>query len=147
MYILIHAPYTRIVVCWHISNIPPRIFWSQICYDNANIKSLSSFLLYPYMELPRFTTLFNTIVCQPLDGYSQFLIKQCIFRPPTWWASLVVSHSLTDNYVYHLWLRTFCDTIYLFEMKFLTCLIISRFLDEMSLWTIFCGTNSISVDT
>ena len=36
-----------------------------------------------------------------------------IFRPPTWWASLVVSHSLIDNYVYHLWLRT--------------CLIISRF--------------------
>ena len=76
MYILIYAPYTRIVVCWHISNIPLRILWSQIFYDNANIKSLSSFLLYPYMELPRFTTLFNTIVRQPLDGYSQFLIKQ-----------------------------------------------------------------------
>ena len=28
------------------------------------------------MELPRFTTLLNTIVSQPLDGYSQFLIKQ-----------------------------------------------------------------------
>ena len=71
MYILIHAAYTRIVVCWDISNIPPRILWSQICYDNTNIKSLSSFLLYPNM-----TTLFNTIVRQPLDGYSQFLIKQ-----------------------------------------------------------------------
>ena len=24
-YVLIHAPYTRIVVFWHISNIPPMI--------------------------------------------------------------------------------------------------------------------------
>ena len=29
-YILIRAPYTRIVVFWHISNIPPRISQSQI---------------------------------------------------------------------------------------------------------------------
>ena len=31
-YILIHAPYTRLVVFWHISNIPHNIF-SQICYN------------------------------------------------------------------------------------------------------------------
>ena len=29
-YILIRAPYTRIVVFWHISNIPPMISQSQI---------------------------------------------------------------------------------------------------------------------
>ena len=32
-YLLIRAPYTRIVVFWHISNIPPMISQSQIsCY-------------------------------------------------------------------------------------------------------------------
>ena len=29
------AIYTRIVVFWHISNIPQMIPWSQICYNNA----------------------------------------------------------------------------------------------------------------
>ena len=33
-YILIHAPYTCVVVFWHISNIPQTISLSQICYDN-----------------------------------------------------------------------------------------------------------------
>ena len=33
-YLLIRAPYTRIVVFWHISNIPPMISQSQI--SNAN---------------------------------------------------------------------------------------------------------------
>ena len=71
---MLHIP-----ALWYvdISVIYPQGFYEvKFCYDNANIKSLSSFLLYPYMELTRFTTLFNTIVRQPLDGYSQFLIKQ-----------------------------------------------------------------------
>ena len=33
-YLLIHAPYTRIVIFWHISNIPPVISKSQICLSN-----------------------------------------------------------------------------------------------------------------
>ena len=32
------------------------------------------------MELTRFTTLFNTTVRQPLDGYSQFLINNPRFQ-------------------------------------------------------------------
>ena len=35
-YILIHAPSSRIVVLWHVSNIPPRI-------------SESTFLQYPHV--------------------------------------------------------------------------------------------------
>ena len=31
-YLLIHAPFTRIVVFWHISNVPPMISLSQICF-------------------------------------------------------------------------------------------------------------------
>ena len=34
-YLLIHAPYTRIVVIWHISNIPPLISQSQICFNTT----------------------------------------------------------------------------------------------------------------
>ena len=32
-YILIHAPHTPIVVFWDIGNIPPRVSYSQICYN------------------------------------------------------------------------------------------------------------------
>ena len=29
-YLLIHAPFTRIVVFWHIGNVPPVISWSNL---------------------------------------------------------------------------------------------------------------------
>ena len=34
-YLLLHAPFTRIVVFWHIGNVPPMISWSQICCNTA----------------------------------------------------------------------------------------------------------------
>ena len=33
--LLIHAPFTRIVLSWHICNVPRMISWSQICCNTA----------------------------------------------------------------------------------------------------------------
>ena len=35
MYVLFHTPYNRIVVYWHINNIPQMILYSQICCNTA----------------------------------------------------------------------------------------------------------------
>ena len=43
--LLIHAPYTRIVVFWHISYMPPWISWDQICY-NTPMFCIATILLY-----------------------------------------------------------------------------------------------------
>ena len=42
--ILIHDPHTHIVLFWHISNIPPRISWSQICYNTPILYTTGSWL-------------------------------------------------------------------------------------------------------
>ena len=44
-YLLIRAPYTRIVVFWHISNIPPMISQSQI---NCNTPTFYIAAIYCY---------------------------------------------------------------------------------------------------
>ena len=47
-YLLIHAPYTRIVVFWHTSNIPPMISKGQICFNIATFCTTSIFVKYCY---------------------------------------------------------------------------------------------------
>ena len=45
-YILIHAPYTPIVVFWNINNMPPSISWSQICCNTPMFCIAAIFLKY-----------------------------------------------------------------------------------------------------
>ena len=47
-YLLIHAPYTRIVVFWHISNIPPMISQSQISCNTPKLYIAAIFVRYCY---------------------------------------------------------------------------------------------------
>ena len=47
-YVLIHAPYTRIVVYWHISNISPMILKRQICFNTATFCTAAVFVKYCY---------------------------------------------------------------------------------------------------
>ena len=45
-YLLIHAPYARILAFWHISHIPPMISKSQICFNTATFCTVSTFMKY-----------------------------------------------------------------------------------------------------
>ena len=45
-YLLIRAPYTRIVVFWHISNIPPMISQSQISCNTPTFYIATIFVKY-----------------------------------------------------------------------------------------------------
>ena len=47
-YLLIRAPYTRIVVFWHISNIPPMISQSQISCNTSTLYITAIFVRYCY---------------------------------------------------------------------------------------------------
>ena len=47
-HLLIHAPYTHIAVFWYISNIPPRISSSQICYNTPMFCKAAIFVKYCY---------------------------------------------------------------------------------------------------
>ena len=47
-YLLIRAPYTRIVVFWHISNIPPMISLSQISCNTPTFYIATIFVKYCY---------------------------------------------------------------------------------------------------
>ena len=47
-YLLIRAPYTRIVVFWHISNIPPMILQSQISCITPTFYIAAIFVKYCY---------------------------------------------------------------------------------------------------
>ena len=47
-YLLIGAPYTRIVVFWHISNIPPMISQSQISCNTPTFYKATIFVKYFY---------------------------------------------------------------------------------------------------
>ena len=47
-YLLIRAPYTRIVVFWHISKIPPMIGQSQISCNNPTFCIATKFVKYCY---------------------------------------------------------------------------------------------------
>ena len=47
-YLLIRAPYTRIVVFWHISNIPPMISQSQISCNTTTFYIAAIFVKYCY---------------------------------------------------------------------------------------------------
>ena len=47
-YLLIRAPYTRIVVFWHISNVPPMISQSQISCNTATFYIAAIFVKYCY---------------------------------------------------------------------------------------------------
>ena len=47
-YLLIHAPYTCIVVFWHISNIPPMISQSQISCNTPTLYIEAIFVRYCY---------------------------------------------------------------------------------------------------
>ena len=47
-YILIHAPFTRIVVFWHIGNVPPVISYRQICCNTATFCIAVIFVKYCY---------------------------------------------------------------------------------------------------
>ena len=44
----IHTPHTRAVAFWHISNMPPRIWYSQICYNTPILYIVAIFLTYCY---------------------------------------------------------------------------------------------------
>ena len=50
-YLLIHAPYTRIVVFWHISNIPPMILQSQISCNTPTFYITAIFVKYYNRQL------------------------------------------------------------------------------------------------
>ena len=73
----------------------------------------------------------------------------CIFRPPTWWASLVpgltqfdwwlcISCLAKDILWHHISISNEGSNMFNHHLEVL---------DEMALWKIFCGTNNISVDT
>ena len=47
-YLLIHAPYTRIVVFWHISNIPLMNSKGQIWFHTAMFCTAAIFMKYCY---------------------------------------------------------------------------------------------------
>ena len=47
-YLLIRAPYTHIVVFWHISNIPPMISQSQIGCNTPTFYTAALFVKYCY---------------------------------------------------------------------------------------------------
>ena len=47
-YLLIRAPYTRIVVFWYISNIPPMILQSQISCNTPTFYMAAIFVKYCY---------------------------------------------------------------------------------------------------
>ena len=47
-YLLIRAPFTRIVVFWHISNIPPMISQSQISCSTSTFYIATFFVKYCY---------------------------------------------------------------------------------------------------
>ena len=47
-YLLIRAPYTHIVVFWHISNIPPMISQSQISCNTLMFYIAAIFVKYCY---------------------------------------------------------------------------------------------------
>ena len=47
-YILIHAPYTRIVVLCHINHIRPMISYSQFCNNNSPFCTTAIFVKYCY---------------------------------------------------------------------------------------------------
>ena len=47
-YLLIHAPYTRIVVFWHISNIPLMISKGQIWFNTATFCTAAICMKYCY---------------------------------------------------------------------------------------------------
>ena len=47
-YLLIRAPYTRIVVFWHISNITPMILQSQISCNTPRLDIAAIFMRYCY---------------------------------------------------------------------------------------------------
>ena len=47
-YLLIRAPYTRIVVFWHTSNIPPMISQSQISCNTPTFYIAAIFVKYCY---------------------------------------------------------------------------------------------------
>ena len=47
-YVWIHAPYTRIVVFWHTSNIPPKISWYQISCNTTTFCIAAIFVKYCY---------------------------------------------------------------------------------------------------
>ena len=47
-YLLIYAPYTRIVVFWHISNIPPMILHSQISCNTPTFYIAAILVKYCY---------------------------------------------------------------------------------------------------
>ena len=47
-YLLIRAPYTRIVVCWHISNINPMISQCQISCNTPTFYIAAIFVKYCY---------------------------------------------------------------------------------------------------
>ena len=45
-YLLIHTPYTHILVLWHISNMPPLILWSHFFYNTPVFCIAAIFLKY-----------------------------------------------------------------------------------------------------
>ena len=47
-YLLIRAPYTRIVVFWHISNMPPMISQNQISCNTHTFYIATIFVKYCY---------------------------------------------------------------------------------------------------
>ena len=47
-YLLIHAPFTLIVVFWHIGNEPAMILYSQICCSTATFCIAAIFVKYCY---------------------------------------------------------------------------------------------------
>ena len=47
-YLLIHSPFTHIMVFWHIGNIDPMMLYSQICYNTATVCIAAVFVKYCY---------------------------------------------------------------------------------------------------
>ena len=75
--LLIHAPYTRIVVCWHISNMP----WGHICYDTPMFCITAIFVKYC------FTTFSWLLYCM-----SQFtLFRLLTVWGNSFWNGIIIS--------------------------------------------------------
>ena len=70
-YLLIHAPFTRIVVFWHIGNVPPMISESQICCSTATFCVATIFVKIAIQPAVGYNSLANlrSLSCSPLGKF------------------------------------------------------------------------------
>ena len=106
-YLLIRAPYTRIVVFWHISNIPPMILQNEISCKTPTFLPEASFGLR-VLSLPAsvcpcvrvcvsitgLSTRYSTTICKLVDLIPALHQSDC--RIPNW-VSVKTVHSSSTN--------------------------------------------------